>query len=408
MRAKALRQQRAKLIQDARALIENSAATDEDFAKSETMMAEADKLMGQITALERAAAQEAALAEQRNDVQDRTGRSPDEQEGIAARERRIITAHLRGAVNTLSAEDQAHFQRSFGQIQGAATTTSNPGGGYTIAPEFQRELLTTLKAYGGVREVARTLSTETGATLPWPTNDDTSAVATIIDENTQVSNDADLTFGQVSIGSYTYKTGVLKVPVQLLQDSAFDFDGLVRDRMMTRFGRGHNVHFTTGTGSGQPQGVVTGSTLGVAGPTGQATSVKMDDLLELIHKPDPAVRKNGRFMLHDKTLLSLRKLKDNEGRYIWQQGTLAGEPDTLFGKPITINQDMPQMAANAKSILYGDFSSYLIRDVLGIQMMVLRERYADFLQVGYIAYMRTDARFISANQAVFHYVNSAT
>lgn len=410
MRVNALRQQRAKAIEDARALIDKDGATDEDFAKSEELMATASKLQGQITQLEATMAADAELAEVRSRTAKENGRSEDEQASVTAREKRILTAQLRGAVRSLPPEDLKHFQDGMNGrgFNAAAGTTPNSAGGYTIAPEYAREMLVTLKEFGGVREVARVLSTGNGTEIPWPTNDDTGNRARIIGENTEIGADNDLTFGQVTIGAYKYATGVLKVSVELLQDSAFDFDSMVRSAMMTRFARGTNADFTNGTGTNQPQGVVTGAAIGKTAAVGNTTDVQLDDLIDLQHSIDPAVRKNGRFMLNDATLVTLRKKKDAEGRYIWQQGVLVGEPDTLFGKPITINQDMPVPAANAKSILFGDFSSYMIRDVLAVQMMVLRERYAEYAQVGYIAYMRTDGRYVTANSAVKALRHSAT
>ncbi|WP_419900641.1 phage major capsid protein [Roseomonas sp. USHLN139] len=410
MRSKALRAQRAKLIEDARALISAEDAGDEAFAQSEVMMAEASKLMTRITALEAADREAAELAQIHGAAAEQHNRSADEQAEAMAREKRILTAVLRGAVRTLSPEDQQHYRDGLAGrgINGVAATTPNSAGGYTIAPEYAREMLVTLKAFGGVREAARVLSTANGTTIPWPTNDDTANRARIIGENAEITADNDLVFGQVNIGSYKYATGVLKVSVELLQDSAFDFDALIRNAMMTRFARGLNADMTTGAGTAGPQGVVTGAAVGATGATGATVTVAPDSLIDLQHSIDPAVRNNGRWMLHDTTLAGLRKLKDAEGRYIWQQGVLVGEPDTLFGKPITVNQDMPVPAANAKSILFGNFGSYMIRDVMSVQMMVLRERYAEFAQVGYLAYMRSDGRYITANAEVKAYRHSAT
>ena len=86
------------------------------------------------------------------------------------------------------------------------------------------------------------------------------------------------------------------------------------------------------------------------------------------------------------------------GRPIWQMDMRAGQPDTLLGRPITINQDMPVPAANAKTVAFGDFTAgYLVRLVTGVLSMRLAERYAEFLQVGFLAFQRCDGMVQNAN-----------
>ena len=120
-------------------------------------------------------------------------------------------------------------------------------------------------------------------------------------------------------------------------------------------------------------------------------------------------------MLHDSSLKIIRKLKDTTGHPLWVgPGTyypgMAGQaPDTILGYPYVVNNDMPQMGVSAKSILFGDFSNYFIRDALDIRLIRLDERYADTLEVGFIAFMRSDGNLINAGtNPVKYYQNSAT
>jgi HK97 family phage major capsid protein len=326
-----------------------------------------------------------------------------------ARDKRIMRAMALGAVSNLSAEDQAHYAGRFGQFRAAGNEASNSAGGYTVAPLFEAELLVAMKAFGGMRTVARVITTDTGATLPWPTMDDSANVATILGtENTSVGTGTDLAFGQTSLGAFTYVSGALPVSVQLLQDSVFDFDSLVRNAIAVRFARKQNADFTTGAGTTLPFGVVSRAASGKVGLTGQTLSVIYDDLVDLFHSVDPAYRANARFMMHDSSVQVVRKLKDSQGHPLWQPSLTAGAPDTLIGVPVVVNQQMAVMGVNAKSILFGDFSNYIIRDTLGLQMMVLRERYADLLQVAWIAYMRSDGNLVSAASPIKYYQNSAT
>jgi HK97 family phage major capsid protein len=207
-----------------------------------------------------------------------------------------------------------------------------------------------------------------------------------------------------------YTSKLVRVSLQLLQDSAFDMESWLARKLGERIGRAQNAHFTTGTGTAQPEGVQTNATIGKTGTTGQTTSVTYDDLIDLIHSVDPAYRSSGRarFMLNDATLGAARKLKDSQNRPLWEPSVQVGVPDSLLGYGYTINQDMPVMAADAKSILFGDFfAGYLIRDVRDVQLLRLAERYADYLQVGFLAFSRADGAPQDA-AAIRAYRNSAT
>ena len=115
----------------------------------------------------------------------------------------------------------------------------------------------------------------------------------------------------------------------------------------------------------------------------------------------------------DSSLKVIKKLKDTAGRPIWQPGLSAslqaGQDtfNTINGYPYQINQDMAVMAANAKSILFGNFSRYVISDVREFTLLRLQERYAEFGQVGFLAFTRSDGRYINT-AAIKHYANSAT
>ena len=416
MRIKALRTQRAGIVANARALLEKDKATAEDMAQFDAMMAEADSLERQIVGLQRAADVEASLAVHREVVLVTTGVTPGAQVDNLAREKRIMVAWMAGRVDNLAAEDRAHMVARVNDTAGfsaAAGTGTGTGGGYTIAPEFQRELLIVMKAFGGMRGVARTINTATGADLPWPTMDDTSNVATIVGESTPGVAGTDLVFGTVGMKAYMYRSGYLPISLELLQDSAFDFDSMIRDALAMRFARGQNAHFTMGTGASQPQGIVPFVQTGRTGAAGQVSSITYDDLIELQHSIDPAYRAGAAWMMHDSSIKVLRKLKDTVGRPLWEDadagmGTMGATVGTLMGASVVVNQDMPVMAAGAKSILYGNFSNYLIRDVMGLRVTRLNELFATNGQVAFLGFQRTDGRLITAAQPIKAYANSAT
>jgi HK97 family phage major capsid protein len=290
-----------------------------------------------------------------------------------------------------------------------ALGTPDSAGGYTIPEDFYNKLTDALKFYGGMRQSrAEIIRSTSGADLPMPTDDDTSNSGAILDENTQVG-EQDITFGVVILGAYMYTSKLVRVSLQLLQDSAFDLESWLARKLGERIGRATNNHFTVGTGTAQPNGVVTAASEGKVGDTGQTTSVTYGDLVDLFHAVDRDYRQNGEWMMHDSSLKALKKLEDNDGRPLWQPGLAVREPDTILGKPYIVNNDVPVMGVDAKSILFGDFSLYKIRDVLGVQVLRLQERYADFLQVGFLAFSRHDGDLLDAGTApIKYYQNSST
>jgi HK97 family phage major capsid protein len=98
---------------------------------------------------------------------------------------------------------------------------------------------------------------------------------------------------------------------------------------------------------------------------------------------------------NDSTIKLVRKLKDTTNQYLWQPGLQAGEPDTLLGKPVYADPDMPAATTGLVSALFGDFSYYWIRDVNGIAFQRLNELYAENGQVGFRAYHRTDGKLLN-------------
>lgn len=300
-----------------------------------------------------------------------------------------------------------------GAILNTMSTTTGSEGGYTVQTDVAMSLVEALKAYGGMREVSQVIRTAQGNPLNYPTTDGTAETGELIAENT-TATDADASFGSVALNAYKFSSKIITVPIELLQDSSIDVEAMVRARLAERIGRITNTYFTTGTGTSQPRGVVTASSAGKTGTTGQTTSVIFDDLIDLQHSVNKAYRGNARWMMADSSLKVIRKLKDGQNRPIfipgYESGNPGGEPDSLLGKPITINDDVAAMAANAKSILFGNFSYYLIRDALDIQILRFTDSaYAKKGQVAFLAWFRSGGNFIDASGgAVKHYANSAT
>lgn len=274
-------------------------------------------------------------------------------------------------------------------------TVTTTAGGYTIAQGFVPRLEQAMLAYGNVEGVAEVLRTTEGNNLPWPTGNDTSNTGVLLAINTTIGNSVDPTFGQFSLDAYKFSSTLIKVPPELLEDSAFDMAGVIADMLGVRLGRVKNTYFTTGTGTAQPNGIVTGSYLGKT--TASATAITWDEVLDLVYSVDDAYLAGAGFMMNKAVELYLRKLKGGDGQYIWQAGVTAGAPNLIYGYPVNKNTDMASaVSASAKTMLFGQLSAYKVREVNGVRLRRLVERYADTDQEGFVAFIRADGDLLNA------------
>ena len=290
------------------------------------------------------------------------------------------------------------------QIYATMSTTSDAEGGYTVPSTVAASILDALKAYGGMRQVADVIRTAGGESMNFPTSDGTSEEGEIVGEN-QSATDADVSFGTKALPVYKYSSKVVTVPWELLQDSSADIEGFIRSRLQTRLGRITNRHFTVGTGVSQPNGIFTAASVGKIGAVSATAAITYDDLIDLEHSVDPAYRANGKWMFHDDMLKLIRKLKDLEGRPIfvpgYEQGNPGGAPDRLLNRDIAINQHANVPAVSAKSIAFGDFSYYKIRDVMQVSLFRFTDSvYTKKGQVGFLAWMRSGGNFVDVGGAV--------
>lgn len=407
MTLKEIREKQLELVAKARAKLEEikddtpEARAKEIETEYDRMMADHDKLEERAQREERVAAAEAKINApdpRRPKLEDGTVEAKDAKEPSY---REAFKSWLKYGASSLTPEERSvisKYRASAEMMDGRearAQSTTNSAGGYTIPTDLASEIVVSMKAFGGMLQSARIITTAAGNAINFPTLDDTSTTAYLLSENTQATNEGDLTFGQKTLNAYKYASGPILVSEELTQDSAFDIEQVVRDAMAVRFGRKLNAQFTSGTGSSQPNGVVTASAAGTTAASISTTT--FDEIMDLFHSVDPAYRDapGVRFMFHDNTLKILRKLKDGQSRYIWQPADVrAGAPATILDKPYVINQDMDQFGSLKKPVLFGDFNKYVIRRVQDIAIRRLVERYADYDQVGFIGFARFDGELM--------------
>lgn len=274
-------------------------------------------------------------------------------------------------------------------------------GGYLVPDEFRTKLVERMKAFGGIGSVAERYTTGTGASVRWPTVDDTGNVGEVVEENGTFQAGSDVVIGSNSLGSYSYMAGgagglPLRLSRELVQDAAFDTEGLISRLLGTRIARLQAVHLATGTGVEQPLGLVTGRTPVQAAANTGAT---FDDLVTWIHSVDPAYRQGSRWVMNDNTLAMFEKIKDSHGDPIWRGwGTDMAtglQEGTLLGYPITIDQAMPDYDADDSTdlaIAFGRISEgYVVRDVKSVELLVNPYNRMQYREIEYTAWARMDA-----------------
>ena len=398
---KALREERAKLVADAQAILKQDNMSPEDEKKFDALMAAADAKKVELDRHQRALDAENEMGQR---IEQRAGREHISPDQAAEQVQRLNAAYLnyvRYGISGINDEERSLMSSRYvgdprmggmPSIRNAQSVGSGAGGGYSVPDEAMRPIVDAMKAFGGMRAVSTIIPTASGADLPIPTSNDTGVSGEIITENS-THNDGDITFGQVVLQSYLYSSKIVKVSRQLLQDSSVDLNAYIGTQLGMRIGRIQNTHFTTGDGSSKPNGVVTASTLGKT--AAGAAAITYDEAVDLMHSVDPAYQANARWMLNFATLAILRKLKDSANMPVWAP-MASGMPDTILGRPYIINQDMPAATTGLKSVLYGDFSNYHIRDAGNVILLRLEERYADALQVGFLAFLRSDGDLVNA------------
>jgi HK97 family phage major capsid protein len=266
-------------------------------------------------------------------------------------------------------------------------------GGYTVPTELDASVRTAMKAYGGMREVATILTTSHGRDITVPASDDTGNVASLIAEATAITASTHVPFTSITLEAPKYKSGPIKIARELLEDTAIDIEAYIRNAMAIRFGRGTEAHFATrsSTESSGPHGITNDSTGAV---NVAASSVTVGKLIDLETKVDPAYRMNARWMFNDATRVLIRKLREgSSGAFLWQPSVAMGDPDTLLGYPVTVNQNLASFGTSSnKPVFFGDFSHYTIRDSGPFVMRRLEERYAEEDVVALLAFARIDGR----------------
>lgn len=397
---------RNKLVTEYRDVVEAAEKAERGLTPEERE--KLDKIRADIESLEarEKAREEAdrllADSEGRKAFGDPADRTPEDRAAKGDVATRNWGTFVNGGVDALPKEARqavsARAMEIFPEVR-AMSTQAGASGAYFIEDQPLQNIESAMKYYGGILDACTVINTDNGADLPFPTDNDVSNKGARLAEGTQIT-EQDVSVGQVVYKAYTYTSKLVRVPWQLLNDSAFDVPSWLEGKFAERLGRILNEEATTGTGAGQPKGIVTASALGKT--TAGATAITYAELVDLEHSVDVAYRRapGAGWMANDGVIKYLKQLLDSSNRPIWMpalSGLAGGFPATLLGYPYFINNDMQATVATAtKTVLFGNLKKYQVRRVRGIAVVRLNERYADYLQTGFFAYMRADANLLDA------------
>jgi HK97 family phage major capsid protein len=428
VREKAIREERAMVYGGMTALMEKwdedgslTVEEQQDYDRREKHLRELDSDLDRIVKFNR-------LNDAREDAAATQGVSRDQMESREDAHARAFKQYLRFGVAGLNGEERKQLVRLESRATDDANAIYTVGGasnaGYLVPQGFWHNLQIALKAFGGLLNVAKVIETSTGNPMPWPTIDPTAIVGNYVGAQGTQLGFQDYVFGQGMMNAWTITSNVALASLEAMNDSAFDVEEFVRDRIGESIGRFVAAELHTGSGSSALLGIKTalvayGTKSGAAGgvyqPTAGTTVTTIghvatplnklagglpgwEDVIAMTAKVDPAYRASGRctWVMNDTTLWNLRTITDSYGHPLWNPNVQVGGEDRVYGYPVLIDQNVGSISTSASTVgglMFGDFQTCMVvRQVNQAGVMRLDERYADYLQVGFLGFVRMDAR----------------
>ena len=382
-----LREKRAKAWDVAKKFLDSKRGEDgllsaEDTAVYEKMEKEVVDLGKEIERLERQAAIDAELSRPTSEpITNKPNNHPDGEEKTG----RATDNYRRTFWNAMR-------RKNFFDVENALQVGTDSEGGYLVPDEFEHTLVEALEEENCFRGLATVIQTSSGdRKIPVVAS---KGEAAWIDEEGAYP-ESDDSFGQVSIGAFKVAT-MIKVSDELLNDNVFNLEAYISKEFGRRIGTKEEEAFFIGDGKGKPTGILNATGGASDGVTTATANITFDDVMDLFYSLKAPYRKKAVWVLNDTTVKALRKLKDNNGNYIWQPSVQAGVPDMILNRPYHTSSYVPEVAAGSKVMAFGDFSYYWIADRQGRSFKRLNELFAATGQVGFLASQRVDGKLILA------------
>lgn len=274
------------------------------------------------------------------------------------------------------------LRSNFRQVDNVLQEKVDADGGYLVPEEYDNRLIQSLEGENIMRQLGHTLTTSGDHKINIAA---TTPAAAWIDEGGQLTF-GEATFKQALLDAHKLHVAI-KVTEELLYDSAFNLENYILEQFGKALANAEEDAFLNGDGTGKPTGVFHQTNGGTY--LTEVATLKADDIINLIHALKRPYRKGAVFILNDKTIATIRKLKDNNGAYMWQPSYQVGEPDRLLGYPVYTSQFAPE-----NKIAFGDFSYYNIGDRGTRSFKQLTELFAGNGMIGFVAKERVDGKLI--------------
>ncbi len=284
--------------------------------------------------------------------------------------------------NDLMSHIRARFRTAISNIMQEQVDAD---GGYLVPTEMDQRLIQALNGKNVMRQLATVITTESDHEINVA---NTKLTSSWVGEAQSISFSSK-TFSQVLLKAFKL-VSACKITEELLQDSAFDLESRLVDDFSDAIANAEEDAFINGDGTGKPRGLLDATTGATIADTLATAAITADDIIDLVYSLERQYRKNAVFIMNDKTVAEIRKLKDQNGAFLWQPALIAGEPDRLLGYPLYTSQYAPELASGNTFMAFGDMKYYNIGDRGSRTFQKLSELYAETGMFGMICKERVD------------------
>lgn len=382
-----LREKRNKAWEAAKAFVETKRDKDgllsaEDAATYAEMEQKVQNYTAEIARMEEMEAMEAELSKPVN-----TPITGKPMNGAGGQEKKT------GRASNEYKEAMLHaIRNNFRNIRNVLSEGIDTDGGYLVPEEYDSRLIEGLEEENIFRRLGTTITTSGERKINIAGS---KPAAAWIDEGEALTF-GDAKFDQINLDAHKLHVAV-KVAEELLYDNAFGLENYLIRQFSRALANAEEEAFLNGDGTGKPLGIFAEEGGGEIGVTAaSATEITADEIINLVYALKRPYRKKAKFIMNDATIAALRKLKDENGQYLWQPSLQAGEPDRLFGYEVMTSAYVPTIAAGKPVIVFGDFSYYNIGDRGVRSFAELKELFAGNGMVGFVAKERVDGKLVLA------------
>lgn len=359
---------RTELLTEADMLLRKSTFTKEDAARVDALIALADR--SSLNGSEMRKARQAIIERDMNG---------GTEERVVTRADQLFTRYLQG---------DKHVYRDMTAEQRAQAVGTGAAGGFLAPASFMQRLETALRTHDALFDLSTVFETDRGTSAGYPILDDGANTATEVAENA-ASSEVDAVFSSITFAPTTWRTGIVRSSAEVVNDSAFDFPGMLAGAFGKRLAKGVGASHTATLLTEAESGVTAAS----------ATAVTADELWSLVGSVDEEFGPRAVWLMRYSSYVAIRKLKDSSARYQFPIETIDGRP-ALLGRPVYFSPAMGALSAGAKPIAFGDMSKFVRRIAGPLVVNVLHERYAEANQIGYEGFLRTSGHLLKTSAVV--------